>query len=80
MAFAEIVRRKITMPAHLIYIYDGYDQNLFLNFSTVATRIGDYTPPLDYLDKMDKWEIEKLTGFSREGKKRKDYVVDLPKE
>lgn len=55
------------------------DQNLFLNFSTIATRIGDYNSPLDYIDIMDKWEIEKLTGFSRESKKLRILLWICPK-
>uniref|UniRef100_A0A2N9EX63 Acyl-[acyl-carrier-protein] desaturase n=1 Tax=Fagus sylvatica TaxID=28930 RepID=A0A2N9EX63_FAGSY len=62
MAFADVMRRKISMPGHLMY--DGYDQNLFVNVSTVSSRIGAYSA-LDYIDVMehfvDKWKVEKLT-------------------
>jgi acyl-[acyl-carrier-protein] desaturase len=41
IAFADIMRRKILMPAHLMY--DGYNENLFDHFANVAFRIGVYT-------------------------------------
>lgn len=53
----------------------------FRAFPLLPLELGTILLPWSlYLDIMDKWEIEKLTGFSREGKKLKDYVVDLPKE
>ncbi|GMN30999.1 hypothetical protein TIFTF001_044537 [Ficus carica] len=41
VAFAEMMRRKISMPAH--FMYDGFDPNLFQHFSIVASRLGVYT-------------------------------------
>ena len=40
-AFAEMMRRKISMPAH--FTYDGFDPNLFHHFSIVASRRGVYS-------------------------------------
>uniref|UniRef100_A0A2N9I812 Acyl-[acyl-carrier-protein] desaturase n=1 Tax=Fagus sylvatica TaxID=28930 RepID=A0A2N9I812_FAGSY len=78
MAFADVMRRKISMPGHLMY--DGYDQNLFVNVSTVSSRIGAYSA-LDYIDVMehfvDKWKVEKLTGLTSDGKKAQDFVCGL---
>ncbi|GMY32719.1 stearoy-l ACP desaturase [Fagus crenata] len=80
MAFADVMRRKISMPGHLMY--DGSDQNLFVNVSTVSSRIGAYSA-LDYIDVMEhfvaKWNVEKLTGLSSEGKKAQDFVCELPR-
>ena len=78
MAFADVMRRKISMPGHLMY--DGYDQNLFVNVSTVSSRIGAYSA-LDYIDVMEhfvnKWKVEKLTGLTSDGKKAQDFVCGL---
>jgi hypothetical protein len=41
MAFADMMRKKISIPAHLMY--DGHDENLFYHFANVASRIGVYT-------------------------------------
>lgn len=79
MAFADMMRKKIAMPAHLMY--DGRDDNLFENYSTVAQRIGVYTAK-DYADILEflvgRWKVEKLTGLSSEGRKAQDYVCGLP--
>ncbi|KAK4788756.1 hypothetical protein SAY86_020075 [Trapa natans] len=79
MAFADMMRKKISMPAHLMY--DGKDDNLFENFSSVAQRLGVYTAK-DYADILEflvgRWKIEELTGLSAEGRKAQDYVCGLP--
>ncbi|KAF3451054.1 hypothetical protein FNV43_RR07143 [Rhamnella rubrinervis] len=41
VAFEHMMRRKIKMPANLMY--DGYDDHLFQHFSDVGSRIGVYT-------------------------------------
>lgn len=67
------------MPAHLMY--DGRDDNLFEHFSSVAQRLGVYTAR-DYADILEflvaRWEVDKLTGLSSEGRKAQDYVCGLP--
>ncbi|BAT75041.1 hypothetical protein LR48_Vigan01g140600 [Vigna angularis] len=79
MAFADMMRKKIAMPAHLMY--DGLDDNLFDNYSAVAQRIGVYTAK-DYADILEflvgRWKVEDLTGLSSEGRKAQDYVCGLP--
>jgi acyl-[acyl-carrier-protein] desaturase len=78
MTFADMMRRKISMPAHLMY--DGHDHNLFDHFAIVASRIGVYTAK-DYREivelLVDKWKVEKLTGLSSEGREAQDYVCRL---
>ena len=78
LAFADMMRKKISMPAHLMY--DGRDDNLFYNFCAVASRLGVYTAR-DYADILeflvDRWKISDLTGFSGEGRKAQDYVCKL---
>ncbi|KAK9288238.1 hypothetical protein L1049_016687 [Liquidambar formosana] len=75
LAFANLMRNKIAMPGHLMY--DGRDDNLFLHFSAVAHRLGvysikDYANILDFF--VGKWNVEKLTGLSGEGRKAQDYI------
>ncbi|KAL2920805.1 Stearoyl-[acyl-carrier-protein] 9-desaturase chloroplastic, partial [Bienertia sinuspersici] len=78
LALADMMRKKITMPAHLMY--DGHDDNLFEHFSIVAQRLGvyttgDYTDILEFL--LGRWRVETLTGLSSEGRKAQDYVCGL---
>ncbi|KAK6144934.1 hypothetical protein DH2020_021754 [Rehmannia glutinosa] len=79
LCLADMMRKKITMPAHLMY--DGKDDNLFEHFSAVAQRLSVYTAK-DYADILEflvaRWEVEKLTGLSGEGRKAQDYVCGLP--
>lgn len=79
LAFADMMRKKISMPAHLMY--DGSDCSLFDHFAAVAARLEVYTAK-DYADVMqflvDYWQVEKLTGLSSEGRKAQEYVCGLP--
>ncbi|XP_022962143.1 acyl-[acyl-carrier-protein] desaturase, chloroplastic [Cucurbita moschata] len=79
IAFEDMMRKKVSMPAHLMY--DGRDDNLFDHFSAVAQRLGVYTAK-DYADILEflvaRWKVEKLTGLSGEGQKAQDYVCGLP--
>ncbi|KAK4794270.1 hypothetical protein SAY86_012264 [Trapa natans] len=79
LAFADMMKKKMSMPAHLMY--DGKDDNLFENFSGVAQRLEVYTAK-DYADILEflvgRWKIEKLNGLSGEGRKAQDYVCGLP--
>ncbi|KAH7330970.1 hypothetical protein KP509_20G010500 [Ceratopteris richardii] len=78
-ALEDMMRKKISMPAHLMY--DGNDRNIFDKFSQVAQRTGvytakDYADILEYLIK--RWNVEKLSGLSSRGQKAQDYVCGLP--
>ncbi|XP_022722030.1 stearoyl-[acyl-carrier-protein] 9-desaturase, chloroplastic-like [Durio zibethinus] len=79
LAFADMMKKKITMPAHLMY--DGQDGNLFEHYSSVAQRIGvytaeDYAGIVEYL--VDRWKVKELTGLSADGRRAQDYVCGLP--
>ncbi|MCL7026522.1 hypothetical protein MKW94_012777 [Papaver nudicaule] len=80
LAFADMMKKKITMPAHLMF--DGQDDNLFEHYSDVAQRLGVYTAK-DYADILEllvsKWKVEKLTDLSADGRKAQDYVCNLAK-
>ncbi|KAG6732823.1 hypothetical protein I3842_01G196300 [Carya illinoinensis] len=78
MAFADLMRKKILMPAHLMY--DGQDHDLFHHFANVASRTGVYTAR-DYREILEhlvvRWNVEKLTGLSGEGREAQGYVCGL---
>jgi acyl-[acyl-carrier-protein] desaturase len=78
-AFEDMMRKKIAMPAHLMF--DGRDPDLFSKFSAIAQRTGVYTAK-DYADIMqhlvDTWNVEKVQGLSASGRKAQDYVCNLP--
>ena len=70
LAFADRMRKKITMPGLLMY--DGCDDDLFEHFLAVAQWLGMYAAK-DYVDILEffveRWSVEKLTGLSSEGEK-----------
>ncbi|XP_057972768.1 stearoyl-[acyl-carrier-protein] 9-desaturase, chloroplastic-like [Malania oleifera] len=78
LAFADMMRKKISMPAHLMY--ERHDDNLFEHFSVVAQQLGVYTAT-DYADILEffvgRWNMEKLTGLSGEGRKAQDFLCGL---
>ncbi|XP_058075673.1 stearoyl-[acyl-carrier-protein] 9-desaturase 6, chloroplastic-like [Magnolia sinica] len=78
IAIEEMMRKKITMPAHLMH--DGRDPQLFKHFSAVAQRLGVYTAN-DYADILEflvcRWKLEKLEGLTGAGQRAQDYVCGL---
>ncbi|KAL8166229.1 hypothetical protein V2J09_007728 [Rumex salicifolius] len=78
LSLADMMRKKISMPAHLMY--DGIDNNLFDHYSAIAQRIGVYTAR-DYADILEflvqRWNVEKLSGLSSEGHRAQDYLCGL---
>lgn len=79
VAFEDMMREKVIMPAHLMY--DGQDDNLFDHFSAVAQRLGVYTAG-DYADILEflvkRWNVKKIgAGLSSKGRKAQDYVCNL---
>lgn len=78
LAVADMMRKKITMPAHLMF--DGRDPHLFDHFSAVAQRLGVYTAN-DYADILEfligRWGLEKLEGLTGEGRHAQDFVCGL---
>lgn len=79
LALAGMMKKKIKMPAHLMH--DGENSKLFDHFSAVAQCLGVYTAK-DYADILDfllgRWNVEKLTGLSDEGRRAQEYVCELP--
>ncbi|KAI5069719.1 hypothetical protein GOP47_0016020 [Adiantum capillus-veneris] len=78
LALEDMMRKKISMPAHLMY--DGRDKEIFEKFSLVAQRTGVYTAR-DYADILEhlikRWNVDKLSGLSSRGQQAQDYVCGL---
>jgi len=78
LAFARMMRTRITMPA--VLMYDGKDPNLFVKFSNVAQRTGVYTVK-DYADIINDlvqhWKVETIGGLSDTAAKAQDYLSTL---
>ncbi|KAG0557668.1 hypothetical protein KC19_9G071200 [Ceratodon purpureus] len=79
LSFADMMRKKIAMPAHLMY--DGQNDHLFDDFSLVAQRTGVYTAR-DYADIMEhlvkRWDVPNIKGLSPEAEAAQQYVCSLP--
>ncbi|CAH8309895.1 unnamed protein product [Eruca vesicaria subsp. sativa] len=79
-ALASMMRKRITMPAHLMH--DGRDDNLFDHYGAVAQRIGVYTA-MDYAGILEfllrRWNVETLgVGLTGEGRRAQEYLCSLP--
>lgn len=81
LAFADMMKRKIVMPAQFLRETGGAIGEAFVLFSNAAQRIGVYTS-MDYIDIMDKliryWDIEHINGLNEEAEKARDYLMTLP--
>jgi acyl-[acyl-carrier-protein] desaturase len=85
LAFADMMRKQIVMPAHLMD--DGKHgilnagRNLFSDFSEVAERIGVYSAG-DYCDIMEhlvvRWDVEHREGLRGEAAEAQEYLMKLP--
>ncbi|GAA4280101.1 acyl-ACP desaturase [Gaetbulibacter aestuarii] len=81
LAFYDMIKQKITMPAHFLRESGGKIGTAFEEFSNTAQRIGVYTSK-DYVDILVKlikrWEIDKITDLTDEAEKARDYLMKLP--
>ncbi len=81
VAFAEMMKKKIVMPAHFLRESGGAIGTAFENFSTCAQRLGVYTAQ-DYIDILkrlnDYWEVGTLRGLNDEAERARDYLMRLP--
>lgn len=78
LAFFDIMKTKISMPARLMS--DGTDCDLFSQFAIVAQRTSVYTlrhyaEIVDHL--MDYWEVASMTGLSPEAAEAQEYLGGL---
>ena len=81
MAFHDMMKLKITMPAHFLRESGNKISTAFEEFSNTAQRIGVYTSH-DYVAILEKlinrWEIDKITNLNDEAEKARDYLMKLP--
>lgn len=81
LAFQDMMKRKIVMPAQFIRESGQGIGEAFENFSNAAQRLGVYTT-YDYIDILRKlnayWEIDKMTSLNDQAEKARDYLMNLP--
>src|SRR6056297_2456648 len=81
LAFADMMKQKIVMPAHFLRESGGTIGTAFENFSNCAQRLGVYTAH-DYIEILKKlntfWEIDAVRGLNDDAQKARDYLMKLP--
>ncbi len=81
LAFADMMKKKIVMPAQFIRESGQGIAEAFENFSNAAQRLGVYTTH-DYVDILAKlnahWEIDKMNSLTDEAEKARDFLMKLP--
>jgi len=85
MAFADMMKKQIVMPAHLmddgVHTSRGSGAKLFEDFEKVAVAtetytVNDYIEIIEYLIK--RWDVETIKCVSAKGQEAQDYVCKLP--
>lgn len=81
IAFEDMMRNKIVMPAHFLREVGLKIGQTFGHFTDAAQRLGVYTA-VDYVDIMTQliheWDLEGLRDLNEVGEKARDYVMQLP--
>ncbi|MBC7425651.1 MAG: acyl-ACP desaturase [Bacteroidia bacterium] len=81
LAFEDMMRKKIAMPAHFMRQSGEPAGVLFGHFSDAAQRLGVYTS-FDYIEILEflikDWNIADITGITPEAEKGRDYIMALP--
>ncbi|MFT5723141.1 MAG: acyl-[acyl-carrier-protein] desaturase [Bacteroidia bacterium] len=81
LAFQDMMKKKIVMPAHFMRESGGKMGELFDHFSDAAQRTMVYTVQ-DYIDilksLLDEWKIENVNGLTDPAEKARDYLMALP--
>lgn len=81
IAFDDMMRKKIVMPAHFLRETGMKVGGLWGHFTDAAQRIGVYTA-VDYAtilrDLVAEWNLEHLVDLNESGEKARDYLVKLP--
>lgn len=84
LCWADMVKKQIAMPAHLMT--DGVHmqregRSLFADFSSVAENTGTYTA-MDYADITEylnkKWDIENQDNLTGEAAEAQEYLMKMP--
>jgi len=81
LAFEDMMRKKIVMPAQFLRQQGEKIGTAFTHFSDAAQRLGVYTSS-DYTDILEslvkEWNIEHITGLNDAAEKARDYLMALP--
>jgi len=81
IAFEDMMRQKIVMPAHFLREMGTKIGQTFGHFTDAAQRLGVYTA-VDYVDILKElitdWKIENIEGLAESGEKARDYILRLP--
>jgi acyl-[acyl-carrier-protein] desaturase len=81
LAFEDMMRKKIIMPAHFLRQAGEKIGTTFSHFSDAAQRLGVYTS-WDYTNILDslivEWKIGDITDLTGAAEKARDYLMALP--
>jgi len=81
LAFEDMMRKKIVMPAHFLREVGLPIGQVFGHFTDAAQRLGVYTA-VDYVDILKQliveWNVESVKELNEAGEKARDYIVALP--
>jgi acyl-[acyl-carrier-protein] desaturase len=81
VAFEDMMRKKIVMPAHFLRETGMEVGGLWGHFTDAAQRIGVYTA-IDYAEILqglvEDWDLEHLLNLNEQGEKARDYLCKLP--
>ncbi len=81
LAFEDMMRKKIVMPAHFLREIGLKIGQTFGHFTDAAQRLGIYTS-VDYIDILKQlivdWKIESIKDLNEAGEKARDYLLALP--
>ena len=81
LAFEDMMKKKIVMPAHLMRESGQKAGELWEHFSDAAQRCMVYTAQ-DYIDifkdLLAEWKIEHIDGLTEQAQKAQEYLMKLP--
>lgn len=81
LAFEDMMRKKIVMPAHFLRQQGEKIGTTFSHFNDAAQRLGVYTS-LDYTNILEslikEWNISNISDLSGAAEKGRDYIMGLP--
>jgi acyl-[acyl-carrier-protein] desaturase len=81
LAFEDMMRKKIVMPAHFLREVGLKIGQTFGHFTDAAQRLGVYTA-VDYVDILkeliEDWHIGSMGDLNESGEKARDYIMALP--
>jgi acyl-[acyl-carrier-protein] desaturase len=81
LAFEDMMKKKIVMPAHLMKESGSVAGELFVHFSDAAQRAAVYTT-IDYIEILEsllvKWNLGAMVGLNDNAEKARDYLMNLP--